>query len=177
MSRITREIHIEAAPEVVRRLVTDTDGRGTWLDLPLTGPTARPDGGVTFERHEPGRPPSRVDIEVSPDSSGTRVRVTERIAAPAQPAPRRRTPQPTAPRPADPRPRDADDAQQRPPVDPDGPVARALVPVPGQAEAVPPMGVPSFAPLRVGDQLADHLTDGAEEREASRGPWCLAAAA
>jgi hypothetical protein len=78
MPTVTREIHIDAAPDAVRRLVADPAGRERWLDDPAADPTPDGDGGHTYTRTARDAPPSHVRIEVLPDGDGTRVRVTER---------------------------------------------------------------------------------------------------
>jgi hypothetical protein len=82
MTQITREIHIDATPGTVRRLVSDPSRRARWLDEPAADPIEEADGTWTYTRDPDDAPPSRVRIEVLPDGHGSRVRVTEDVIAP-----------------------------------------------------------------------------------------------
>ena len=92
MPSVTREIHIDAPPHVVRRHVTDPDRRRGWLDEDADRPLRQEGQVVTFPtRHDGGG----VSIELVPDGAGTRVRVTEHVELPGD------GPVETDPRPAD----------------------------------------------------------------------------
>lgn len=79
MPSVTREIHIDAPPHVVRRHVTDPDRRRGWLDEDADRPLRQAGRVLTFPtRHDGGG----VSIELVPDGAGTRVRVTEQVELP-----------------------------------------------------------------------------------------------
>jgi uncharacterized protein YndB with AHSA1/START domain len=78
MPQVTREIHIDAPPDIVRRLIADPARRARWLDDPAADPVPDDTGSWTYTRAPDGQPPSRVRIELTPDGDGSRVRVIER---------------------------------------------------------------------------------------------------
>lgn len=77
MPDVEREIHIDAPPAIVRRHVADPEWRRRWLDDDRADEVTSDKGGVVYPT-----PDGEVRIDVHPDGEGSRVRVTERVAAP-----------------------------------------------------------------------------------------------
>lgn len=91
MPSVTREITIDAPPDVVRRHVTDPSERRRWLDDDVDDLAPVP--GRDLEYTSP-RGPGRVRIEVVPDGHGSRVRVTEQVELPGERPPGQQLPGP-----------------------------------------------------------------------------------